>query len=59
MTGLAIAIFSGVIWFYLRQAATGPDATWPRTETAMHAIFPAVTSVLGTALGFYFGSQKR
>lgn len=59
VTGLAIAIFSAVIWFYLRQASGGPDATRPRTEAAMHVIFPAVTSVLGTALGFYFGSQKR
>ncbi len=59
VTGLAIMIFSAVIWFYLHQASGGPDATWSRTETAMHVIFPAVTSVLGTALGFYFGSQKR
>ena len=30
-----------------------------RSKKAMQAILPAVTSVLGTALGFYFGSQKR
>ncbi len=34
------------------------DARWSRVKDDMQAIFPAVTSILGTVLGFYFGSQK-
>lgn len=59
VTGLTIAIFFYVVWFYLNRASTASEVNWPRVGEAMHTVLPAVTSVLGTALGFYFGSQKR
>jgi hypothetical protein len=48
-----------VIAFYLAAAWFAPPDKWPQIKEAMLGILPAVTSVLGTALGFYFGSQKR
>lgn len=48
-----------VVWFYLHQASVGSPESWTRMKEAMQSVLPAVTSVLGTALGFYFGSQKR
>jgi len=51
--------FLAVVSFYLYQAAQANAASWPNVKEAMGVILPAVTSVLGTARGFYFGSQKR
>lgn len=48
-----------VVVFYLWEASRTADSTWSQVKDAMEAVLPAVTSVLGTALGFYFGSQKR
>ena len=59
VTVLTILIFGYVIWFYLDQSHTTGGESWHQVERAMEVILPAVTSVLGTALGFYFGSQKR
>jgi hypothetical protein len=56
---LAIATFFVLVAFYLYEANTGSDASWLRLKEAMQSTLPAVTSVLGTVLGFYFGSQKR
>ncbi len=51
-------MFLAVVIAYLSFAASSIDTTWVRVKDAMQAILPAVTSVLGTVLGFYFGSQK-
>ena len=56
----AAVTFFAIVAFYLYEATkAGPTTTWPQIKEAMQSILPAVTSVLGTALGFYFGSQKR
>ena len=59
VTLAAMTTFFLVIWFFLHQAALSSEPIWARITQAMQAILPAVTSILGTALGFYFGSQKR
>jgi heme/copper-type cytochrome/quinol oxidase subunit 3 len=59
ITVLAVITFFAVVMFYLYEASSASDASWPRLKEAMQFILPAVTSVLGTVLGFYFGSQKR
>jgi high-affinity Fe2+/Pb2+ permease len=56
---LAIAAFFVLVAFYLYEANHAPDTSWSRLKEAMQSILPAVTSVVGTVLGFYFGSQKR
>ena len=58
ITVLACSIFLIVVVFYIIFAARSSGTQWAQTKDAMEAIFPAVTSVLGTVLGFYFGSQK-
>jgi hypothetical protein len=59
VTLVAAGTFFLVISFYLAASWTAAPESWPQIKEAMQAILPAVTSVLGTALGFYFGSQKR
>ena len=56
----AMVIFALVIGFYIFYSVRASNATiWDHLKEAMQAVLPAVTSVLGTVLGFYFGSQKR
>lgn len=58
VTVLACLVFLIVVVVYLVFAARSGDTQWNHIKDAMQAILPAVTSVLGTVLGFYFGSQK-
>ncbi len=58
ITVLACSIFLIAVVVYLVFAARSTGTQWTQIKDAMQAIFPAVTSVLGTVLGFYFGSQK-
>jgi hypothetical protein len=59
ITLVSACTFFLVIAFYLSASWLAAPQSWPQIKEAMQAILPAVTSVLGTALGFYFGSQKR
>jgi hypothetical protein len=59
-----LTVISGVTFFvimavYVAAAWLTPKDTWTQVKDAMQAVLPAVTSVLGTVLGFYFGTQKR
>lgn len=58
VASLACLVFLTVVVIYLVSAMMSTDARWSRVKDDMQAIFPAVTSILGTVLGFYFGSQK-
>jgi ABC-type uncharacterized transport system YnjBCD permease subunit len=58
VTLAALAIFLAVLSYYMVEAAYVPDDRWQRVKEVMAVVLPAVTSILGTALGFYFGSQK-
>lgn len=60
VTVVAMLIFAGVVGGYLYGALAISDKDhWDRFKEASAVVLPAVTSVLGSALGFYFGSQKR
>jgi hypothetical protein len=59
VTLVAALSFLIVIGFYLMESTHTSDPAWTHIKEAMQSVLPAVTSVLGTALGFYFGSQKR
>ncbi len=54
----AMFIFALVVGWYLYFSSTATPENWKQMKDAMQAVLPAVTSVLGTVLGFYFGSQK-
>lgn len=55
----AFLTFAVAVAAYLMASIFSSPQSWPQIKEAMAVILPAVTSVLGTALGFYFGSQKR
>ncbi len=57
-TLLACVVFLILVLIYLVSAAKSGAMQWGHVKVAMQAISPAVTSVLGTVLGFYFGSQR-
>jgi hypothetical protein len=60
VTIAATIVFGLVVIFFLIAALAAPsNDAWSRVKEAMQSVLPAVTSVLGTVLGFYFGSQKR
>ena len=59
ITVISSATFFAVVTFYLAESSRATDASWLHIKEAMQSVLPAVTSVLGTVPGFYFGSQKR
>ena len=59
ITLAAVFTFLCVVGFFLFESASSGTQAWPQVKEAMQSVLPAVTSVLGPALGFYFGSQKR
>jgi hypothetical protein len=52
-------VFGVVLVIYLGAAFWATGERWTNKKDAMSSVLPAVTSVLGTVVGFYFGSQKR
>jgi hypothetical protein len=54
---VALVIFLGV---FLYDAVTieGPG-TWTQTKEAFGIILPALTGILGTVIGFYFGNKEK
>ena len=53
-----LALFGFVIvWVALRSS--GPDEVWRRTKDMLQIVLPALTALIGSVLGFYFGSQKN
>jgi len=52
-------IFSGIlaITVYLSFRQTASDS-WANTKELLELLLPAETALLGTAVGFYFGSEK-
>lgn len=57
VTGWLIAIFIFVLGFGIIAVFVGGEA-WMRYEDFLRFALPAVTGLLGTAIGFYFGSQR-
>jgi hypothetical protein len=39
--------------------ATRGTATWNNVKEWLQAVLPAVTAVVSTAVGFYFGTQQK
>lgn len=57
---VSLGVFLVVISFYLwASLRLGTPAAWSQFKEAGGVILPAVTSILGTVLGFYFGSQRQ
>ena len=59
ITLAAAVTFFAVVAFYLFEAGHAGEGAWGHIKDAMQSVLPAVTSFLGTVLGFYFGSSKK
>jgi hypothetical protein len=54
---VALVIFLGV---YLYDAVTiQGTGTWTQAKEAFAVILPALTGILGTVIGFYFGNRNK
>ncbi len=52
-----LALFGFVIvWVALKSS--GAENVWKQTEDMLQIILPALTALIGSVLGFYFGTQK-
>jgi hypothetical protein len=54
---LALLVFAALVIFYFYEAGHAAGDAWLRIQDAMKVMLPAVTSLMGTVLGFYFGSK--
>jgi len=52
----ALFLLIVIIWGFI-NARGGPDI-WKPTKELLELLLPAVTALLGSAVGFYFGTQK-
>ena len=52
-------VFGLVVVAFLTGAFFASNDRYSRVKDAMQSVLPAVSSVLGVVVGFYFGSQKR
>lgn len=53
-----LALFGFVIvWVALKSSAS--KDTWIQTKDMLQIILPALTALIGTVLGFYFGMQRN
>jgi uncharacterized membrane protein YsdA (DUF1294 family) len=46
-----------VVWVAVKSSA--PHDVWKQTEDMLTIVLPALTGLIGSVLGFYFGSQKN
>jgi len=58
--GLAF-IFAALLFIIVILAfrTVGSDPDWDNTKELLQVLLPAVTALLGSALGFYFGARNR
>lgn len=54
----SVALFAATIAVILLSVAFG-GRTWEEMEGVTAAALPAVTTLMGSTVGFYFGTQER
>jgi hypothetical protein len=52
-----LALFAFIIVWVAIKSSGSRDA-WKQTEDMLQVVLPALTGLIGSVLGFYFGSQK-
>jgi hypothetical protein len=45
-----------IVWGF--RNAGSSQAVWGQTKELLELLLPAITALLGSAVGFYFGTQK-
>ena len=58
LIALALTILFGVT-IVLAFAKTGNATTWANAKDLLNMLLPAETGILGSALGYYFGTRDR
>jgi len=59
ITWLFSIVFVVFLLIYLSAAIVSGDAVWTRIKEAFGVILPALTGILGTVIGFYFGNRTK
>jgi drug/metabolite transporter (DMT)-like permease len=59
VTGSLLGAFIVLIVFAAAVAALGTKEHWDETKEMLQVLLPAVTGLLGSALGFYFWAQSK
>jgi hypothetical protein len=59
VTGTLLAALFVLLIFSAAVAAIGSKDHWEETKEMLQILLPAVTGLLGSALGFYFGTQTK
>jgi drug/metabolite transporter (DMT)-like permease len=54
---VALVVFLGV--FLCAALTIQNDKTWTQAKEAFGIILPALTGILGTVIGFYFGNKEK
>ena len=54
---IALVVFLGI--FLYDAVKIQGDHTWTQTKEAFGIILPALTGILGTVIGFYFGNKDK
>lgn len=54
--GLLALLAFVIVWVAIKSAAS--EDIWKRTKDMLQIVLPALTALIGSALGFYFGTQK-
>jgi uncharacterized membrane protein len=52
----ALFLLIVILWGFYN--ASQEDAVWMQTKELMQLLLPAITAILGSAVGFYYGTQK-
>jgi len=59
VTGSLLGAFVLLIAAAIAVSALGSRERWDETKEMLQILLPAVTGLLGSALGFYFGAQSK
>ena len=53
-----LALFAFVV-VWVAVKSSGSEDVWKRTKDMLQIVLPALTALMGSVLGFYFGTQKN
>jgi uncharacterized membrane protein HdeD (DUF308 family) len=59
VTGSLLGALTILIAVAAAVAAFGSKEHWEETKEMLQILLPAVTGLLGSAIGFYFGAQSK
>lgn len=58
LLALVFALFLLIVILWGFRNAGGSEQAWNQTKELLELLLPAITALLGSAVGFYFGTQK-